>query len=173
MSFKFEMDKNELKEILSSVDEDMANLREVLTLQLGADLAGLIRNRVGKGIGSDDAQMKSPSKNSIGTYSSEYASYRESRGRNTDIRDLSMTGRMMGGITVAGPFVSDGVTYVNITFAGGPEIMARATYNETMSPFFGISPRDNETLNQALTLYVEDFLTNEGEGKNDSKPRRR
>lgn len=166
MGFKFEIPKKELRKIEEQIEDSLQVLKESLTYALGADLVGLIRNRVSRGIGLNDNAMKSKSKDSMGAYSKSYAKFRKKKGRTTDVRELSFYGRMMGGLTVTGPFNEGEVTYVNVTFAGGPDVMVKAINNNKMTPFFGISPSDRSILNAAIERYVQDFLANEKGGKN-------
>lgn len=162
MGFDFKIKKGSLADLLDELEDEVESISEAMVFALAADLAGLIRNRVSQGLGSDDRPMLSPSKESMGAYSRDYAKYRREKGRTTDSRDLAFTGRMMAGITVDGPYREGSDLVARVVFAGGAEIQLKAVYNEQMTPFFGISPKDQKVLERAAEAYLQQFLNNEG-----------
>lgn len=171
--YKFKLGEGTLDDVLNHIEGRVEDVVGAVAYALGADLVGLIRNRVAKGLGIDDSPMLSPSKDSMGAYNRDYANYRRDKGRNTDVRDLAMTGRMMSGITIEGPFEKGSEIYVRVFFAGGPDIQIKAAYNNDMTPFFGISPRDQQILDRASQAYLAKFLESEGANGKRSKSKRK
>lgn len=112
---------------------------------LGDIAIGVIKDRVSRGIGSDDAPMKPLSGkrsaifNANGKFARQragYAEWKQKRG-GQPIRDLTLTGAMLRNFTVRS--VSETQVRMDIT-SQKERVKARA--NEQRSPWFGWSPRD-------------------------------
>ena len=101
----------------------------------------IIRLRIAKGIGAEDRQMK--------PYTPEYAEKKQQLGRRAEIRDLTLTGRMLGGLHVA----KKGPKLAAIEFADARSKVL-ALSNQRVDPWFGLSPQDQEK----VRAYVEQRL---------------
>jgi hypothetical protein len=93
------------------------------------------RTRAGRGI--DDNKMKTPSKtpNEQGTYSKAYSDKRADR--RVDIRDLTWTGAMVQGVILD----------------------EKAAFNQVMSPWFGISPQDEQAILAVAEAELQKLLS--------------
>jgi len=95
-----------------------------------------LRQRVAQGLGVYDQKMP--------PYSPGYRRKRAKTGRQVDNRDLTYSGRMLGSLTQELNASETGVTVV-IRFADAPS-QQKARWNQAISPWFGVSPRDLRTL---------------------------
>ena len=95
-----------------------------------------LRQRVAKGLGVYDQKMP--------PYSPGYRRKRAKTGRQVDNRDLTYSGRMLGSLTQELNASENGVTVV-IRFADAPS-QQKARWNQTIAPWFGVSPSDLRTL---------------------------
>jgi len=101
-------------------------------MTLGEYGVSLMKQRVGKGIGSDDAPMP--------PLTSRYAKFKN-RAKGRTVRDLSFTGSMLGDMSLRS--VSESQARIDITTRDG-RMKARA--NEQKAPWFGWSPQDLQKL---------------------------
>ena len=150
MTFRVELDKKSLKKLEKDLEHQQHLFEQNLLAYMGAEAVSLIRDRVAKGIGSDDKPMEK--------YSPSYEAYKKSKGRDTSKRDLVFSGRMMGSVTVDGPFQEANGSHVIVTFGGGPSIQIQASKNEERTPFFGLSKKDTELLKGAVERFMKAYF---------------
>lgn len=119
--------------------DPMAGVRRKFEALL-AEAAGEIISRTGSGKTIDGKSFKQ--------YTKRYAAFREKKGRKTSPPDLTFTGRMLESIsskvTKATPDFIEG----RITIA--PKHKAKAEGNQKRRPFFGLSKKQIEYINQKI-----------------------
>ena len=150
MSLSVIIDKKQMQRFKKDLEKEQEKLEENLLAFMGIEAVSLIRQRVSKGIGTDDAPMKA--------YSESYAKYKHGKGRNVSKRDLVFSGRMLGSMTMDGPFLHGDKPFVTVTFGGGPEIQIRASENEINTPFFGLSKQDQKHLRDAVEGFMQSYF---------------
>lgn len=97
----------------------------------------IVRSRIEQGMGLDDKPMPG--------YSAGYKASKARKGRQTERRDMTFSGQMLGGIHATETTVQDGKVSsgLAITGARNREI---ATYQQRRTPFFGFSPSDEREI---------------------------
>ena len=106
-----------------------------------------LRTRAGKGVDDQKMKTKSSDPNEQGTYSKRYSKVREKR--RVDIRDLTFTGAMIKSVVV--DRLETTATGASAVITVTNDQKEKAAYNQAMSPWFGISPQDE----QAILAVVE------------------
>lgn len=104
---------------------------------LAANLVVAIRKRAQEGRDIYDRPMP--------PYSPSYAAYRRSKGRQSERRDLTFTGRMLGDLHVLSVQPNAKGYEIRIGFASGRgrELAAK---HQRIARWFGLSPRDRSTV---------------------------
>ena len=104
---------------------------------LAQDLNSKIQVRVqSKGVGADGSKMPS--------YLPAYAAFKSSKGRNTNIRDLTFSGKMWQSLTTQR--VSRGAKM----FFGGSEDAIKAAANNKRTPFFSLTQSERDFVSKEL-----------------------
>jgi|32_taG_2_1085360.scaffolds.fasta_scaffold00553_7 hypothetical protein len=113
------------------------------------------RTRAGRGI--DDNKMKTPSKtpNEQGTYSKAYSDKRADR--RVDIRDLTWTGAMVQGVILDRIETTQTGARAVITVTNDQK--EKAAFNQVMSPWFGISPQDEQAILAVAEAELQKLLS--------------
>ncbi len=120
-------------------------------VEAGAQVAvAQIKNRTRAGIGIDDKPMKTKSKkpNRFGTYAESTSRQRGKEGRNVDVRDLTMTGRMIQGVLVESVQVQVDSATAFVSIANSEK--EKAAFNQALTPWFGLSPTDRELVKSTI-----------------------
>lgn len=130
-----------MNDVLNGFRQFSDNIGENL-LFLSQEVANSIKSRTRKGIG--------PDKRKLPPYSAKYARFKKMRGRNSNIRDLTYTGRMLQAITVKRP---DKHTSV-ISFLGQAE-KVKAISNDNRTPFFEIGEMEDEIIDKYINKALE------------------
>jgi len=138
MNMKHNLDSSPLKEFAESIEERM---KSALTAVASDGAADMVR-RVQAGKDIKDQSM--------GSYSSpSYIKKRQEKGKQTKVKDLSFTGRMLGSLHAL-PVVKEGdrlVANITITDARSKKI---GLYNQKRIPWFGFSPNNMKQVQESL-----------------------
>ena len=120
----------ELEKATKKIEEDIA-------MQLASEQIANIQLRVAKGIGLNDSQMPD--------YSPSYKRYRKKKGRDSSVRKLEFTGRMLNALFAE----KLGEKAAKIYFLDAQNRM-KAYYNQRRIEWFGISEKDRGYLMRSL-----------------------
>ena len=137
MNMKHNLDSSPLKEFAESIEERM---KSALTAVASDGAADMVR-RVQAGKDLKDQSM--------GSYSEAYELKRQEKGKQTKVKDLSFTGRMLGSLHAL-PVVKEGdrlVANITITDARSKKI---GLYNQKRIPWFGFSPNNMKQVQESL-----------------------
>ena len=115
--------------------ETVARVARKLLLELGTAQILNIRRRVARGEGLSDQKMPDVSD-----------AYARARKGGEKTRNLLLTGRMLGGLTVE---VDESKFTATIGFSDGASV-EKARANQARSPWFGFSPNDRAQLNKLI-----------------------
>lgn len=108
---------------------------------VSSDVANTIKIRVKtKGEGVDG--------NKMAPYSSKYRQFRSKKGRTNSKRDLTFTGRMFQSMTIVGSKINKTITF-------GATEKAKAFYNNQRTPFFGVGPTEEKTIDATIARFIK------------------
>jgi len=138
-----DFDKSEFEKI--TLEEINAVVAKILPAVISNGLASM-QIRISEGKGLDGGSMK--------PYSEGYKKQREKRGRQSSRRDLSMTGKMLGGIHLAGvkPHANGVRAEIGIAGARNREI---ALYHQRKTPWFGFTDSELREMQMDLKKRIE------------------
>lgn len=111
-----------------------------------------IRLRVAQGLDVKDQKMPG--------YTKEYEKRKASKGRKTGVRDLTMTGRMLGDMHVEATTEDNGKFGARIGFATATQ-KKKALGNQIRHPWFGISPQDEQWLSRLADKLYKKYMESE------------
>lgn len=115
-------------------------------LKVGQLINASIQQRVQRsGVGTDGQKM-SP-------YSKAYADFRTTKKRNTDIRDLTFTGKMWQSLTAKNS--TEGVRL----YFGSANNANKARGNEARTPFFGLGTLENAIIKRELAKLTQNIVS--------------
>ena len=137
MNMKHNLNSSPLKEYIDALEERM---KRALTAVASDGAADMVR-RVKAGKDLKDQTM--------GSYSEAYEEKRREKGKQTKVKDLSFTGRMLGSVHAL-PVVKEGdrlVAKVTLTDATSKKI---GLYNQKRIPWFGFSPNNMKQVQESL-----------------------
>ena len=153
------MGKNEFSFDTSSLlkaAEGLVEGGEQIVVAMGQAQIANERRRAKEGKGVDDQPMKD--------YSPQYAEQKRESGRQADVRDLTVTGRMLRSRVAEKPVRVGDSHEVTLTFSDARSKLV-AGANQQRTPFFGVSPRDEQVLQDVaekeLNAVIEEL--NKGE----------
>ena len=132
----------------TSVEDQMQAITKATTKESGTEAENIIKERVGRGLNIKD-QLMDP-------YSAMATAERKKRGRQTAVRDLSLSGRMMAAMQASRVSESGGVFTSQIRFTDA--LSARkAEENQERDEWFGLSPNDERLVRD----FMQDILDQE------------
>ena len=114
-----------------------------------------LRTRAGKGVDDQKMKTKSSDPNEQGTYSKRYSKVREKR--RVDIRDLTFTGAMIKSVVV--DRLETTATGASAVITVTNDQKEKAAYNQAMSPWFGISPQDEQAILAVVEAELQKILS--------------
>jgi len=118
---------------------------ETMALQLATTYLTSVNERLDQGIGSNGQQMPA--------YSAGYKRRKRKFGRQTRVRDLSLTNQTRSAFQLVKQEIFD--TGFIVTFGFITERARRlAQYNQLISPFVGFAPYDVQNIQAALDEFV-------------------
>ena len=131
-------------------EELQEKVRRVIE-QVAPESIATMRLRIARGLNANDSQMPQ--------YSKGYKKFRKKRGRQTTVRDLLFSGRMLGDLHVSSIRKSSRgwVAIVGFASARGREL---ALYHQRQVFFFGFSPSDVRDIERS----IKDKLRRETDG---------
>jgi len=100
-------------------------------------------------------KTKSSDPNEQGTYSKRYSKVREKR--RVDIRDLTFTGAMIKSVVV--DRLETTATGASAVITVTNDQKEKAAYNQAMSPWFGISPQDEQAILAVVEAELQKILS--------------
>jgi len=136
------MDTKQVKQMFNNLENVPANEGSDFIFTLGILINTSIRTR------TQDSGMGTFKK--LPKYSDKYARFREKKGRDTAIRNLTFSGRMFNA-QVAEPLGKDKV----ILSFGTDEEKDKALGNDERTPFFGIGPTEDDVINSESKKFLE------------------
>ena len=144
-------------------DFNFEELAFAIATSAGQAQVANLRDRLMKGIGQDDKPMKYKGK----TYSTRYAKWRRGEFKEkppggtlrTDIRNLMVNASsgMIGSINVQ-RVESNGPRATATIAPAGAHNVDKAYWNQIMTPFIGVSPKDKALLDELAQIEADLFL---------------
>ena len=131
-------------------------LDKKLAHQIGADALVTMRMRVKKGLNVQDQQMPK--------YAPMTKAMRKRKGRQTAVRDLTFTGRMLGALHVEVRELGMGRWQILIRLADGRARLLGGK-NQAVSPWFGFSRDDQRKIRVALEGLLQEAMQSKIDGK--------
>jgi len=137
----------------NKLDEIMRRKLSTITHRMAAELGQAhvvnLHQRAQKGVGVLDQKMPA--------YNKGYQRRKAKSGRSTQVRNLTLSGRMLGGLVVSvarrGPIGARATIAFTDTHSRD-----KARWNQRISPWFGVSPRDRATLRQLAVNILQQLL---------------
>lgn len=148
MKLKTSIDFSGLDEIVGKLTQDTKKIVE----QTASEAVLIMRQRIKQGKNSNDALMPS--------YSTGYKKTREKRGRQTQVRDLLFTGRLLGDIHVLSLRQTARGWTATIGFSTARGRLLAQKHQRDVR-FFGFSPNDLKAIRASLDAKLRRSLDND------------